>query len=79
MQEMISLSDRFGLHISFDRPDKKTYLDIVLSLAGKSGLETPDEELIARAERFALERGGRSARLARQFIDSILSSEGTAK
>ena len=33
MQEMISLSDRFGLHISFNKPDKKTYLDIVLNLA----------------------------------------------
>ena len=75
MQEMISLSDRFGLHISFNKPDKKTYLDIVLNLAQKSGVSMPQGELCAQAERFALERGGRSARLARQFIDSILAKE----
>ena len=26
-----------------------------------------------RAERYALERGGRSARLARQFVDGLLA------
>lgn len=73
MQEMISLSDRFGLHISFQKPDKKTYLDIVGKLAAQFGIDMPKEELELLAERFALERGGRSARLARQFIDGILA------
>lgn len=73
MQEMISLSDRFGLHISFQKPDKKTYLDIVSKLAAQFGIDMPHDELELLAERFALERGGRSARLARQFIDGILA------
>ncbi len=73
MQEMISLSDRFGLHISFQKPDKKTYLDIVNKLAVQFGVYMPHDELELLAERFALERGGRSARLARQFIDGILA------
>lgn len=73
MQEMISLSDRFGLHISFQKPDKKTYLDIVGKLAAQFGVDMPKDELELLAERFALERGGRSARLARQFIDGILA------
>ncbi len=73
MQEMISLSDRFGLHISFHKPDKKTYLGIVFKLAEQFGVEMPKDELEMLAERFALERGGRSARLARQFIDGILA------
>lgn len=73
MQEMISLSDRFGLHISFQKPDKKTYLDIVNKLAVQFGVDMPHDELELLAERFALERGGRSARLARQFIDGILA------
>lgn len=56
MQEMISLSDRFGLHISFQKPDKKTYLDIVSKLAAQFGIDMPHDELELLAERFALER-----------------------
>lgn len=75
MQELISLSDRFGLHISFGRPDKKTYLEIVKNVAVQNGIKLPDDELESQAERFALERGGRSARLAKQFVDSLMSKE----
>ena len=73
MQELISLSERFGLHITFQKPDKKTYLHIVHHFAAEYGVEMADAELDMLAERFALERGGRSARLARQFIDSLRS------
>lgn len=73
MQELISLSDRFGLHITFERPDKKTYLDIVQCVASRHGITLPADELEKQAERFALERGGRSARLAQQFVDRLLS------
>lgn len=75
MQEMISLSDRFGLHITFEKPSKQTYLNIVRQLAEKSSVDMEQSELDLLAERFALERGGRSARLARQFIDKLLSNE----
>ena len=73
MQELISLSERFGIHVSFSKPNKETFLHIVHHLAEESELDIPEEELDALAERFALERGGRSARLARQFIDGLLS------
>lgn len=73
MQELISLSERFGIHITFSKPDKETFLRIVHRLAEKKGVNMPESELSILAERFALERGGRSARLARQFIDSLLS------
>lgn len=42
-------------------------------VAAAFGVEMEEAELDLLAERFALERGGRSARLARQFIDSLLS------
>lgn len=74
MQEMISLSDRFGLHITFQRPNKAAYLDIVHRLANQSSLQIDVSELELKAERFALERGGRSARLARQFIDALIAN-----
>lgn len=73
MQELLSLSERFGIHITFSKPDKRTFLHIVHHLARESGIDADEAELDLLAERFALERGGRSARLARQFIDGLLS------
>lgn len=69
IDESMSLSDRFGLFITFSKPDKKVFLDIVRSLADDAGITLADEELFASAERFALRRGGRSPRIARQFVD----------
>ena len=73
MQELVSLSERFGIHITFNKPDKKTYLHIVHHLAKENNIEMPSAQLELLAERFALERGSRSARLAKQFIDNLLS------
>ena len=69
MQETVSLSERFGLHITFQKPDKAAYLDIVRHLAEARRIACPDLE--ALAEQFALGRGGRSPRAARQFVDSL--------
>lgn len=74
MQEIISLSERFGIQITFQRPDKKTYLDIVHHLAHLHGICLPDGELDAAAERFVLGRGNRSARAAKQFIDGLIAA-----
>lgn len=71
MQETLSLSDRFGLSVCFGNPDKKEYLDIVFALADKAGIKKDAEELSILAERFALGRGGRSPRCAKQFIESL--------
>ncbi len=73
MQELVSLSERFGIHVTFSKPNKDTFLHIVHHLAETNGIDIPTQELDLLAERFALERGGRSARLARQFIDGLLS------
>lgn len=73
IQELVSLSERFGIHITFSKPDKETFLHIVHHLADENGIDMPLAELDLLAERFALERGGRSARLAKQFIDGLLS------
>ena len=73
MQELVSLSERFGIHITFSKPDKPTFLHIVRHLAEENGIVMESKELEMLAERFALERGSRSARLARQFIDNLIS------
>lgn len=72
VQEIISLSDRFGIHITFNKPNKETYLDIVRSLADKKGIKYNPDELEIKAEQFALEKGSRSARAAKQFVESII-------
>ena len=73
LQEILSLSERFGIQITFQKPDKKTYLDIVHHLSREKGVRMPEEELDALAELYALGRGGRSARAATQYVDSLLS------
>ena len=72
VQEIISLSDRFGIHITFNKPNKETYLDIVRSLANKKGIKCDTAELEIKAEQFALEKGSRSARAAKQFVENII-------
>ena len=73
MQEIVSLSERFGIHVTFSKPNKETFLHIVHHLAEENGVDIQMDELDLLAERFALERGGRSARLAKQFIDGLLA------
>ncbi|MBQ7346191.1 MAG: ATP-binding protein [Oscillospiraceae bacterium] len=74
MQEIISLSERFGIQITFQKPNKQTYLDIVRHLAQEHGIDMEPERLALEAERFALGRGGRSARAAKQFVDSLIAA-----
>lgn len=71
IQELLSLSERFGLTIQYSKPSKELYLKIVKSLAEKKKLEIDENELCMKAEAFALRKGGRSARAAKQFVDSI--------
>ena len=69
MQELMSLSARFGLTVTFTRPDKEKFSRIVLDLAGQYGVNQPADQLVQRAEAFAIRAGGRSPRVARQFIE----------
>lgn len=71
MQESLSLSDRFGLAVCYSIPDKKEFVDIVCALARQKGINMSDEELEKGAERFALSRGGRSPRCAKQYVESL--------
>ncbi len=75
VQETISLSERFGIQILFDKPNKQLYLDIVLKLAEDAGLQTDTDTIILKAEQFAMRKSGRSARAARQFIEQLCCAE----
>jgi predicted AAA+ superfamily ATPase len=71
IQESLSLSDRFGLSINFLIPGKEEYLSIVRRLAEQRGLQIAADELEDGAEKWAIARGGRSPRCAKQYIRSV--------
>lgn len=75
MQELLSLSDRFGLRVTFQKPDKKLFLSIIDELARQYGIKMPIDEIESMAEIFALNRGGRSPRIAKQFIEYLKGCE----
>ena len=77
MQELMSLSDRFGLRIYFEKPTKELYLYIVRKLLEKYGI-APDGQTDKQAEAFALSKGGRSPRTAEQFV-KLLSAKRTGE
>ncbi|MCD8025712.1 MAG: ATP-binding protein [Clostridiales bacterium] len=71
MQESLSLSDRFGLAVCYSIPTKDEFVDIVCALAEEKGIDMTREELEKGSERFALSRGGRSPRCAKQYVESL--------
>lgn len=75
LQEELSLSDRFGLSVTFINPDKADFADIVAKIADDRGLLSDKKRLTDAAEVWARRRGGRSPRCARQFIDYVESCE----
>lgn len=72
LQETMGLAGRFGLTVIFERPLPHEYLHIVQSMAIEKGIRMPLEELTQKAEAYAIRQNGRSPRVAKQFIDSIL-------
>ncbi len=73
IQEIMSLSARFGLKITFSKPDKDLYLSIVENLSMQYNISIDKNELFLSAEAFALRNGGRSPRTAKQFIEFLAS------
>ncbi|MBR5247040.1 MAG: ATP-binding protein [Clostridia bacterium] len=73
IQEVMSLSARFGLKITFSKPNKDLYLSIVENLAMQYNICMDKNELDLSAEAFAIRNGGRSPRTAKQFIEYLAS------
>lgn len=72
LQEQHSLSDRFGVTITFGTPTQKEYLQIVEGLARQYGVDRPKDILFQEALTWAVRHNGRSARTARQFVESLV-------
>ncbi len=77
VEEKISLSERFGLWLTFYPFKQDDYLDIVAHWLGRLGCNDSQIEA-ARAEalRFALQRGSRSGRVANQFARAYVGEHG---
>ena len=75
MQEKLSLVNRFGVTISFSKPSKKEFNNIVTTLAAKyPEIKMTEEELILEANKWEMSHGGISGRCAQQFINYLLGT-----
>jgi predicted AAA+ superfamily ATPase len=76
VEEKVSLSDRFGLWLGFHPIDQATYLRIVAGYASSFHLPIAAAELQSEALSWAAMRGGRSGRVAWQFIQDLAGKLG---
>ena len=74
LEETISLSARFGIIITFQKPRADAYLEIVDSLAREYNLSVGKDQLHAGAEKYALRAGGRTPRAAKQYIELLAAN-----
>jgi hypothetical protein len=75
LEEKLAVADRFGLVLGFHGFDQATYLAIVDRYARKAGVRAEHEALHREALRWALDRGSRSGRTARHFVDDFAGRE----
>ncbi len=79
VEEKVSLSDRFGLWLGFHNCDQETFFAMIEGYAAHFGLDLPSAHLRARAVEWSVTRGGRSGRVAWQFIQDLAGELGEAK
>ncbi|MFA7620072.1 MAG: DUF815 domain-containing protein, partial [Thiohalomonadaceae bacterium] len=80
IEEKVSLSDRFGLWLSFHPFEQEAYLAIVRHWLAHFGVaDTNDEALRLEALRWAQTRGTRSGRTAWQFARDFAGRKGEEK
>ncbi len=76
VEEKVSLSDRFGLWLGFHNCDQDTFFAMIEGYARRYGLELPNEQLRAEAKEWSVTRGGRSGRVAWQYIQDLAGRLG---
>ncbi len=71
VEEKVSLSDRFGLWLGFHKCSQDDYLTMIDGYAAHFALPLPREQLHHEALEWATTRGGRSGRVAWQYIQDL--------
>ena len=76
VEEKVSLSDRFGLWLGFHGCSQDQYLAMVRGYVAHYGLKIADCELERDCLEWAMTRGGRSGRVASQYIQDLAGRLG---
>src|ERR1700760_1847866 len=76
VEEKVSLSDRFGLWLGFHHCGQDEYLAMIEGYVSFYKLKIDADELRKRALAWAMGRGGRSGRVAWQFIQDLAGELG---
>ena len=71
IEEKLSLVNRFGVTISYSKPNQKEYFRIVTELAHRQGINMSDDDLCKEANKWELSHGGISGRTAQQFVNYL--------
>lgn len=79
VEEKVSLSDRFGLWLGFHPCDQDTFLAMVDGYAADFALKVAKDDLHRQALEWATTRGGRSGRIAWQFIQDLAGQLATTQ
>ncbi|WP_028878365.1 ATP-binding protein [Terasakiella pusilla] len=76
VEEKVSLSDRFGLWLGFHNMDQETYFAAIRGYVAEYGLNISEEDWKAEAIEWTVTRGGRSGRVAWQYIQDVAGRLG---
>ena len=76
VEEKVSLSDRFGLWLGFHNGSQDDYFEMIRGYVAHHGLRIADDQLIAEAIEWSMTRGGRSGRVAWQYVQDLAGRLG---
>jgi uncharacterized protein len=76
VEEKVSLSDRFGLWLGFHNGSQDDYLDMIRGYVAHHKLKIKDDKLVAEAIEWSMTRGGRSGRVAWQYVQDLAGRQG---
>ena len=74
LNEISSLSERFGINLLFQKPTNDEFIKIVLELAHDNKIDMDDKTLIEKAQKMSIIKGSKSPRIAKQLIDNLLAN-----
>jgi predicted AAA+ superfamily ATPase len=76
VEEKVSLSDRFGLWLGFHACNQDDFLGMIRGYCDAYGIDISDEDLRAEAIEWSQTRGGRSGRVAWQYVTDLAGRRG---